>query len=116
MTPAELVPYFMVGHILLVAEFRGGKLETVGYVDKTTGDAISRLCLSFAVERQGFAGPVLLQRYFPSNVAQEETEITLEKGRLYVFPLEAIERRREILVGRMAAKKPMMIEEEGQRP
>jgi len=115
MTPLELIHVVLDGHIILVAEFRGGKLETVGYVDKKTGEAINRLLLSFAVERQGrgLVAYILLQRYFPATASPEETEIKLEKGCLYAFPLDAIETRRGILVGRLAAAQPVMIDREG---
>jgi hypothetical protein len=114
MNAIELLRPLLGGHIILVAEFRGGKLETVGYVDKKSGEAINRLMLSFAVERQGqgLVSYVLLQRYFPATASPEETEIKLEKGRLYAFPLDAIETRRGILVGRMAAAQPVEIDKE----
>jgi uracil-DNA glycosylase len=114
MKAVELLRPLLGGHIILVAEFRGGKLETVGYVDKKSGESINRLMLSLAVERQGqeLVAYVLLQRYFPDTATPEETEIKLEKGRLYAFSLDAIETRRGILVGRLAIEQPVEIDKE----
>jgi hypothetical protein len=91
MTPEGLIPYLMAGHIILVAEFRGGKIEAVGYVDKTSGLAQMRHRRSYAVERQGLGliEHVTLTRYLMPGDDPDKAEITLEKGELYAFALEA---------------------------
>jgi hypothetical protein len=112
----ELIRPLLGGHIILVAEFRGGKLESIGYVDKTSGLALKRFRLSFAVERQGkgLIEHVNLIRYLLPQEDPDKIEIKLEKGSLYAFPLEAVEQKRGMMVGRMSAGEPVMIDSEGE--
>ncbi len=112
MTPERLIPWLMAGHIILVAEFRGGKIEAVGYVDKTSGLAQMRYRRAYAVERQGpgLIEQVILTRYLMPGDDPDKAEITLERGRMYAFALEAFQQVRNHMVGRMAAGEPVMID------
>ena len=112
MTPEGLIPWLMAGHIILVAEFRGGKVEEVGYVDKTTGLAQLKHRRAYAVERQGpgLIEQVILTRYLQPNEKPDEIVVNLEKGRMYAFALEAIQHVRNHMVGRMAAGEPVVID------
>jgi hypothetical protein len=65
----------------------------------------------------GLIGQVILTRYLEPSDDPEKTEIKLRKGHLYAFPLEAFEQKRAIMVGRMAAGEPVLIDgEEPQGP
>jgi hypothetical protein len=114
MKPAELIPYLMAGHIILVAEFRGGRVEQSGFVDKTTGEKTSTLQLTYAVERQGqgMIEKIILRRYLPPDVTPEKAEIKLAKGCVYAFVLEKFELRRGMIFGRMAIWEPVIIDKE----
>jgi hypothetical protein len=113
MTPFELIRFVMDGHLILVAEFRGGKVESAGYVDKETGEAIKTLQLAYAVERRGrgMIENVLLRRYLQPDVTADQVEIKLEKGRIYAFALDKFEAKRGMMFGRMTAQEPMLIDE-----
>lgn len=117
MTPFELIRIVMAGHIVLVAEFRGGKVESAGYVEKETGDAIKTLQLVYAVERQGrgMVDKILLRRYLPPDTLEDQVEIKLVKGCVYAFPLDKFEAKRGMLFGRMAEMEPVLIDE-GEEP
>ena len=112
MTPEGLIPYLMSGHLIMVGEFRGGKVEAVGYVDKTTGLSQMRYRRAYAVERQGpgLIEQVILTHYLLPHEKPEEIVISLEKGRLYAFALEAFQQVRNHMAGRMAAGDPVMID------
>jgi len=114
MKPADLLPPILAGHIILVAEFRGGRVEQSGFVDKTTGEKTATLQLTFAVERQGqgMIEKIILRRYLPPEIAAENAKINLVKGGVYAFVLEKFELRRGTIFGRMAASEPVMIERE----
>ena len=114
MTPFELIRFVMDGHLILVAEFRGGKVESSGYVDKETGNAIKTLQLSYAVERQGrgMIEKVLLRRYLPPDVTADQVEIKLVKGAVYAFALDKFEAKRGMLFGRMSEMEPVIIDKE----
>ena len=114
MKPADLIPPLLAGHIILVAEFRGGRVEQSGFVDKTTGEKTATLQVTFAVERQGqgMIEKIILRRYLRPDVTAEKAEIILVKGCLYAFALEKFELRRGTIFGRMAASEPVMIERE----
>jgi hypothetical protein len=114
MTPFELIGFVLDGHIILAAEFRGGKVESAGYVDKETGEAIKMLQIVYAVERQGrgMIEKILLRRYLPLDVTADQVEIKLEKGKLYAFPLEKFETKRGMIFGRLANMEPLMIDKE----
>jgi len=114
MTPFELIRIVMDGHIVLVAEFRGGKVESAGYVDKETGNAIKTLQLVYAVERQGrgMVDKILLRRYLPPDVTADQMEIKLVKGCVYAFALNKFEAKRGMLFGRMAEMEPVIIDKE----
>jgi hypothetical protein len=111
---ADLLPIVAAGHIVLVAEFRGGRVESSGYVDRETGNAIKTLQLVFAVERQGegMIEKVILRRYLLPTVTEDQVQIKLVKGCVYAFPLEKFELKRGTLFGRMAVWEPVMIDKE----
>jgi len=117
MTQLELIQIVMAGHIILVAEYRGGKVESSGYVDKETGNAIKTLQLAYAVERQGkgMIDKILLRKYLQPDVTAEQVEIKLVKGYVYAFPLDKFEAKRGMLFGRMAETEPVLIEQ-GEEP
>ncbi len=114
MTLAELMPYVGAGHIILVAEFRGGKVESSGYVDKETGNAIKTLQIVYAVERPGpgMIEKVFLRRYLPPDVTAEQVEIKLVKGCHYAFALEKFETKRGSIFARLGPWEPVMIDKE----
>ncbi|HEX4139656.1 MAG TPA: hypothetical protein VHY09_04865 [Candidatus Methylacidiphilales bacterium] len=112
MKPVDLIPDLLAGHIILVAEFRGGRVEQSGFVDKITGEKTSTLQLTYAVERQGqgMIEKIILRRYLQPDVTPEQAEIKLVKGSLYAFVLDKFEVRRGMVFGRMAALEPLMID------
>lgn len=109
-----LLPHIAAGHLILVAEFRGGKVHSSGYVDKQTGLAIKTLQVTYAVERQGtgMIEKVILNRYLPPDVTAEQFAIKLVKGCVYAFVIEKYELKRMTFFGRMAATEPVMIDKE----
>jgi len=111
---SELMPYVGAGHLILVAEFRGGKVHSSGYVDKQTGLATKTLQVTYAVERQGVGmiEKVILNRYLPPDITAEQFEIKLVKGCVYAFVIEKYELKRMTFFGRMAAMEPVMIDKE----
>jgi hypothetical protein len=109
MKPVDLIPAVLDGHIILVAEFRGGRVEQSGFVDKITGEKTSTLQLTYAVERQGqgMIEKVILRRYLQPSVTPEEAEIKLVKGVHYAFVLDKFEVRRGMVFGRMSVMEPV---------
>jgi hypothetical protein len=114
MTLAELMPHIAAGHIILVAEFRGGRVESSGFSDRVTGNAVKTLQLVYAVERQGVGmiEKIILRRYLLSGVTADQVEIKLTKGCVYAFPLEKFELKRGTIFGRMAPWEPVKIDKE----
>ncbi len=109
-----LLPHIAAGHLILVAEFRGGKVSSSGFVDKETGLATKTLQVTYAVERQGvgMCEKVILNRYLPPDVTAEQFEIKLVKGCVYAFVIEKYEQKRMTFFGRMSAMEPVMIDKE----
>src|ERR1041384_6531736 len=101
MQRSEAVWRFLRGERLLVAEYRGGRAESAGYVDKRTGEAIVYVRCIYLVE---CACDGDIDR---SIIYQRRTDITdpelaafpYEKGKAYAFFLAGFKRERGNLTG-----------------
>ena len=113
MTHSELLRQILRGRLLLVGEFRGGRAESAGFVDKRTGEAISYVRAIYLLEcacRGSIDRAVVRQRLLDVE-DPDDVLFPYEKGRLYVFSLESFRLERGTFTGWMDHLDPEPIEE-----
>lgn len=114
MTADELVRQVLQGILVLVGDYRGSHAEMAGYVDKKSGQAIHSVRAIHLVECVWYdrLDRVLLMQYFGGGATLEEATATFryERGRKYVFYLDAFKRERGQLTGRLAEWDPEPLE------
>ena len=90
------------GMILVLGECRGSKVETIGFVDRRTGQKAAFTVLNYLVERSNSMEPVLIsQTLGDGTVDHASVKITAEKGKRYAFEITSLENGRGVLKGRM---------------
>jgi hypothetical protein len=97
MTTEVLLRRFLGGHLLFVGEFRGGRADQQRFVDKKSGLASSRVIITYVVECAiggAFNLMKICQRAPEAVTEAEQVAITLQRGRRYIFELEAFKNER----------------------
>ena len=112
MNRTELLERVLGGRFVLVGEFRGGRADVRGYVDRKSGLASSQVIITYVVE-SALAGAFSVIKVFrkaPAGVsAPEQVTMALEKGRRYAFEIESLNKERG-LVSAWLATEPELID------
>jgi hypothetical protein len=83
MTREQLLKYAEGGRTFIVGEFRGGRADSAGYVDKKSGEAISYVVAIYLIEcacRGPLDRAVIRRRLAGSEVA-DDVLFPQEKGK-----------------------------------
>jgi hypothetical protein len=113
MNATELLKLVLDGRCLLVGEFRGGRVEKRGYVDRKTGLAAPSVIVTYLVECNvtgGFDMVKVSQRAPAAVTLPEQVEIGLTKGKRYVFEIESLSKERGVVSAWLGSREPQPIE------
>ncbi|MBA3833593.1 MAG: hypothetical protein H0X34_17210 [Chthoniobacterales bacterium] len=115
MNAADLLKLVLAGRFVLVGEYRGGRAELRGFVDRKTGLAASSVIVSYVVECaiSGDFDMVKVSRKAPEAVTlPEQVEITLTKGKRYAFEIESLSKERGLIAAWLGSREPQPLEED----
>src|SRR5215813_2479095 len=115
MTTQDLLKQVLQGILVLVGEYRASHAEMAGYLDRKSGQAIQSVRAIHLVECVWYdrVDRVVLMQYFAGNITTVEQAVatfTYERGRKYVFYLEAFKWERGQLTGRLSGWDPEPLE------
>jgi hypothetical protein len=113
MKASELLNRVLSGGIILVGEFRGGRADVRGFVDRKTGLASTSLIVSYVVEcaTSGAFDLVKINRRAPQGVTDPaQVPINLEKGQRYAFEIETLSKERGLISAWLGPNEPEPIE------
>lgn len=112
MTSNELLNRVMAGRLILVGEFRNGRVETKASLDRGSGLAIQTSGIVYAVECGSAFGTVLIHRAVPADVTNaNDVNIGLIKGRRYAFELNRLVRNGDFVNAHLAFREPEPIDD-----
>lgn len=104
MTREELAERVCAGWFLVAGQVLAASVDRAGYVDRRTGLAAQSIVITYFVESRVGRGADLLKitKRAPAD-ASEPTSVSpgVEKGRVYAFPIEALERKPGFVLARM---------------
>jgi hypothetical protein len=115
MNGSDLLKRVLGGRFVLVGEFRGGRADLRGFVDRKTGMAASSVIVSYVIECaiSGSFGLVKVNRRGPEGVTDPaQVFIALEKGRRYAFEIETLSKERGLISAWLGPWEPEPIEED----
>lgn len=115
MKTSHLLERVLGGHFVLVGEFRGGRVNVRGFVDRKTGLASTSLIVSYVVEcaTSGTFDLVKINRRAPEGVTDPaQVAIDLEKGQRYAFEIETLSRDRGLISAWLGPREPELIVED----
>ena len=101
MQRSEVVRRFLRGELLLVGEYRSGRAESDGYVDRRTGEALGCVRCIYLIECacRGIIDRSIIYHRRPDITDPELAAFPYEKEKLYVFFLEGFKRERGNFIG-----------------
>ncbi|XHR28911.1 MAG: hypothetical protein ACFUZC_23730 [Chthoniobacteraceae bacterium] len=115
MKASEACTRFLAGELLVVGEFRGGRAIRSDYVDKKSGLKIPRLLVVYVVECSmgGAFGVAKITALAPDGATEpEQVTIPLEKGKRYVFPIQTVDPKNDLVTAWIGKKEPLPLEED----
>ena len=113
MTKEEMLARMLCGWAGVTGEFRGGRADLVGHVDRKTGLASQRVVVSYIVECwvSGGTGVVKIMQRLPESVTDPaQVKIELEKGRRYAFEVDAFSKESGFATAWMGLREPVQID------
>jgi hypothetical protein len=115
MKVSDLLDRILGGGFFLVGEYRGGRADVRGFVDRKTGLAATSLIVSYVVEcaLSGAFDLVKINRRAPEGVTDPaQVSINLEKGHRYAFEIETLSRERGLISAWLGPREPEVIEDD----
>jgi hypothetical protein len=109
MNREEVLAKIIAGRFLLIAEFRGGRAESRGFVDTKTGKACRNVILSYVVECtiMGSYEKIVIRHRAPAAVNDPASVvISLRKGVVYVFEIESLSKERGMITAWLGLREP----------
>ncbi len=111
-THNQLLERVLDGRLILVGEYRGGKLDYKDIVDSASGQKIQTVQYVYAVECGAAFGTVRIFRPQPIPTAEVTvTTIGLEKGRRYAFELDRLVHKGGFVTAHLGYREPELVEE-----
>jgi hypothetical protein len=109
MNREEALANIIAGRFLLIAEYRGGRAESRGFVDTKTGKACRNVILTYVVECTitGTYDKIMIRHRAPSSVNDPASVvISLRKGVVYVFEIESMSKERGQITAWLGLREP----------
>ena len=100
----------MNGQVVIVGEFRNGRVQSSDTFDRLSGEKIQRHEIVYAVECSATFGTVLIHRCLPADLDVAKVEIGLLKGRRYAFELDWFERKNSGVYAQLSFREPELLE------
>ncbi len=111
MTENELLERVIAGRIILVGEFRNGRVETKASLDRNNGEVIHIAQIVYAVECGSTFGTVIIYRTVPADMSMTgDIDIGLTKGRRYAFELDKLNRKGGFVTAQLGFREPEPID------
>ena len=113
MTREEMLARMLCGWAGITGEFRGGRADIVGHVDRKTGLAMKRIVVTYIVECWvgGGIGVVKIMQRLPEAVTDpSQVKIELERGKRYAFEVDALKKENGFATAWMSLREPVPIE------
>ncbi len=110
-TNSQLLNRILEGRLILVGEFRNGRLNFKDTVDSVSGEKIQTVEYVYAVECGDAFGSVMIHRPQPA-IAPDVTvvKLGLEKGRRYAFELDRLVRKGGFVNAHLGFREPELVE------
>lgn len=115
MTESQLLERVKSGELLMVGEYRGGRAEASGYVDKNTGKAVTQITAIYLIECQGHGSLdiAIIRQHLPPTIQDPAAvQFPYVKGARYVFFLEGFRTERGFFYGWIGERRPELLEPE----
>lgn len=113
MTREHLSELVMGGMFFVVGEYRGGRADLVKHVDRKSGLVLPRVIINYVVIRgpQNAVDVLKIQQWAPEAVTDPaQVKIELERGLLYAFELDGLNKERGIFTAYLSLREPEPIE------
>ncbi|MEO7931542.1 MAG: hypothetical protein ABIT76_00140 [Chthoniobacterales bacterium] len=112
----ELARYVAKGLVMMVGEVRAADVKESGYVDEKSGLKAKSLYITYFIERRsafGFEVVRLTRGVRTPTVDPSQVPTHVEKGKVYAFELESLERKNGNVFGKLSLREPEEVEIEG---